>query len=292
MTSLKTKKAEPFQVINAIVLLMVSVVTIYPFWNILVISLSDYKTYLDYPVQFLPLRPTLENYAALLSDSGVVRSLAVSGAVTAGGVLYNMFLTVTMAYGLSKQNYAGRKLFWAVALIPMFFSGGLVPTYVLVANWLRLRNSILSMILPLGINLWYLIIIKNFFSGIPQSLHESARIDGANELRVLGAIVLPMSMPVLVTFVLFYGVDRWNEWFNCMLYINDSKLYTLQYMLREMVVKASGQRSMEYSFGSAHTFLAGIKMAGVVFAVLPILAVYPFLQKYFVTGVVLGAVKG
>lgn len=176
-------------------------------------------------------------------------------------------------------------------MIPMFFAGGLVPSYILIAKWLHLKDSIFSMIIPLGINLWYLLIIKSFFDKIPASVRESAMIDGARDMVVFFKIYVPMSIPALITFTLFYGVDRWNEWYNCMLYISSTEKYTLQYLLRQMVINASNQRVMEYAYEGKHMFMVGVKMAAVILAITPIAVVYPFLQRYFVYGIAIGAVK-
>ena len=204
-----------------------------------------------------------------------------------------MICSVTGAYALSKRRMPGRNIFLTLILVTMFFNGGIVPNFLLIKD-LGIYDTIWSMILPTMINAWYLIIMKNYFTGLPEALEESARIDGANDIKILFQIILPISMPIIATFTLFYGVDRWNEWWNAMMYINDTRKYPLQLLLRNLIVKNFSSASMATAYAQdSADFVAkeNIKMATAVVAIVPITLVYPFLQKYFAKGVMVGAIK-
>jgi putative aldouronate transport system permease protein len=285
---------KPFNVINIMFMLFFVFLTLYPFWNITALSFASYKEYVDNPLMFFPKFPDLSNYKYLVTDNSFLSAMGVTIFTTVVGTAYNMLLTTSMAYAMSKKTMPGYLFFWRYCVITMFISGGLVPYYILVARWLNLRGSLLAIILPFGLSVWYMIIIKNFFDSLPPSMEESAKIDGANDILILLRIIIPVSLPVMATFTLFFAVDRWNEWFNVMLFINKKTQYTLQYFLREMIVMSSpsmiqgGRKEGEQLF----RFTMGIKMAAIVMATVPILCVYPFLQKYFIKGIMIGAVKG
>ena len=199
-----------------------------------------------------------------------------------------------MAYALSKTRLRGRNFFLNMVIFSMFFSGGMIPGYIVVANVLNLKNTYWSVLLPGAISAYNMMIVKNFFQGIPQELEESAYLDGCNDLTTLVRIVLPLSLPVLATFGLFYAVGHWNSYFSAMIYLTDSKMYPLQLLLRSIIVQAeasAGDMSlMDPNFVEPPA--QSVKMAVIVVATVPIMCVYPFLQKYFVKGVMVGALKG
>ncbi|NLM10385.1 MAG: carbohydrate ABC transporter permease [Clostridiaceae bacterium] len=283
-----------FDAFNIFLMLIFCFLTLYPFWNIIAISFATYSEYLSNPLLLFPKKVVFDNYIYLMSDDTFIRSALVTVFVTVVGVLYNMLLNVTAAYGLSKKNLPGYNAIWGYVIFTMFFSGGLIPSFILVAKWLGLMGSIWAVILPYGVNVFNMIVLKSFFDTIPSSLEESAKIDGANDILILVKIIIPISMPAIATFILFFSVDRWNEWFNVMLYIQDAKKYTLQFLLRQMIVRSATQVTQGVSQAAVeeYRFMIGIKMAAIVLATLPIICVYPFLQKHFVKGIMIGAIKG
>lgn len=266
---------------------------IYPLWNVIMISLVDYETYLESSALLIPKRINIDAYKFIFATDDIVNSLFISFINTVLGTSYNLFLTITLAYGLSFPKLPGKKIFITYVLIPFFFSGGLIPLYMQVRA-LGLMNTIFSLFIPLGINGWFLIIIKNYFSEIPESMREAATIDGANDITILFRIILPLSKAMLATFLLFYAVMRWNEWFFAMLFITDPNKVPLQKVLRDIVFNNFGGGGMQAAFRNlTGSYVTGkaVKMATAVIATLPILSVYPFLQKHFVKGVMTGAIK-
>ena len=199
-----------------------------------------------------------------------------------------------MAYPLSKKYLRFRTPLLNIIIFSMFFSGGMIPGYIVVSSWLGMRGTYWAILLPGAISAYNLMIVKNFFQGIPQELEESANLDGCNDLMTLVRIVLPLSLPVLATFGLFYAVGHWNSYFSAMIYLTDDKMYPLQLILRQIIITAEASASdmtlLDPDFVEPPT--ESIKMAVIVVATVPIMCVYPFLQKYFVKGVMVGALKG
>lgn len=229
----------------------------------------------------------------IIGDVFFFKSVMTTLFVTIVGTALNMVISVMTAYVLSRKRLLGRKQLILLITFTMLFSGGLIPTYLVVSN-LGLTNSIWSMIFPGMISTYYVIIMKNYFSGLPQSLEDAAKIDGANDLKVLYKIYLPISKPFMATFALFYAVERWNEWWNAYLYISDKNIKPLQIYLRDILVNFSNQlstqaQSMVNSQGKV--YVQSVQMATIVITMLPIMCLYPFLQKYFVKGVMIGAIK-
>lgn len=266
---------------------------VFPLWNVIVISLTDYQDYVANPLMIFPKEITMEAYDYIFANDDLLTSLKVTVTVTITGTLGSMLFSVAGAYALSKKKMPGRNFFLTLILITMFFNGGIVPNFLLIKD-IGLYDTIGAMIFPTMINTWYLIIMKNYFAGLPEALEESARIDGANDITILLRIILPISTPIIATFTLFYGVDRWNEWWNAMMYINDTRKYPLQLLLRNLIVKNFSSASMATAYAQDSVqFVAkeNIKMATAVVAIVPITVVYPFLQKYFAKGVMVGAIK-
>jgi putative aldouronate transport system permease protein len=220
----------------------------------------------------------------------LLRSLGVSVYITVVGTLINLVFTSLMAYPLAKPHLRGRQVILLGVLFTMLFSGGLIPTYFVVKA-VGLTNTLWSLMIPGAISGFNLIVLKNFFQSIPEGLEDSAKIDGCNDFGVLMRIVIPLSMPAMATFALFYAVGHWNTFFSAIIYINDNKLWPVQVLLREVVIMAQsriGDTEMDEALIQPLT----IRMAVIVFATLPILVVYPFLQKHFAKGVLLGSIKG
>ena len=216
--------------------------------------------------------------------------MLVSIYITVVGTFINLLMTSLMAYPLAKQTLRGRGPILLGVLFTMLFSGGLIPTYFVVKE-LHLTNTLWSLMIPSAISAFNLIVLKNFFQQIPDGLEDSAKIDGCNDVGVLFRIVLPLSMPAMATFSLFYAVAHWNQFFNAILYINDNTKWPIQVLLREIVILAQS-RIGDTSMDDVEIQPLTIRMAVIVFATLPILVVYPFLQKHFAKGVMLGSVKG
>ena len=215
--------------------------------------------------------------------------------ITVCGTLINLFFTVTMAYALSKTRLRGRNFFLNMVLVSMFFSGGMIPGYIVNASWLHLRDTYWAVLLPGAISAYNMMIVKNFFQGIPQELEESASLDGCTDIGILLKIVLPLSLPVLATFGLFYAVGHWNAYFGAMIYMTNSReKWPLQVLLREIIIMANAtagdMSNLDPDFVQPPE--QSIKMAVIVVSTVPIMCVYPFLQKYFVKGVMVGALKG
>lgn len=286
-----------FDVFNYLFFVLVAFLTIFPLWNVFIVSITEFRYYVQNPLMIWPEKLYLEAYRYIFSSSDMLRSLGVTVFVTVIGTLFNMFLTITGAYVLSKKKLPGRSLVLTFIIFTMFFDGGLIPYYILIKD-MKLVNNLFVLIIPMGINVWYMIIMKNYFGTLPESLEESARMDGANDMLILLRIIIPVSMPIIATFLLFYGVERWNEWWHATLFINNNRLFPIQRLLRDMIVK--NLHSQMSAMSSGYMKLSGnkglvsgenIKMATVIVASVPILMVYPFLQKHFVKGIMIGSIK-
>ena len=290
---MKKRKRSLFDVILYLVFGLIALITIYPFYNVLIVSLANTLASATYSPYLYPHVFDLTGYKTIMSDTYFYRSLGTTLFVTIVGTTLNMVFSVTAAYVLSRKRLIGRKFFLSAILFTMLFSGGLIPTYLVVSG-LGLDNSIWSMIFPSMISTYYLIIMKNYFVSLPASLEEAARIDGANEFVVMTRIFIPISKPFMATFLLFYAVERWNEWWNAYLYISDKNIKPLQIYLRDVLVNFNSQLATQaQSMMSSHNkvFVQSIQMATIIITMLPILCVYPFVQKYFVKGVLVGSVK-
>lgn len=290
---MKKRKISLFDVILYLVFGLIALITIYPFYNVLIVSLANTLASATYSPYLYPHVFDLTGYKTIMSDTYFYRSLGTTLFVTIVGTTLNMVFSVTAAYVLSRKRLIGRKFFLSAILFTMLFSGGLIPTYLVVSG-LGLDNSIWSMIFPSMISTYYLIIMKNYFVSLPASLEEAARIDGANEFVVMTRIFIPISKPFMATFLLFYAVERWNEWWNAYLYISDKNIKPLQIYLRDVLVNFNSQLATQaQSMMSSHNkvFVKSIQMATIIITMLPILCVYPFVQKYFVKGVLVGSVK-
>ncbi|MCM3492017.1 carbohydrate ABC transporter permease [Paenibacillus lactis] len=289
----RTAAGVTFDTVNYIVLTMFGLAAVLPFVYVIAGSFASDAELTSRAVFFIPKTFTLNAYEFIFSTGTIVKSIGVSVYVTVIGTLVNLFFTVTMAYSLAKRGLYGRNLVLNLVIFSMLFGGGMIPTYLVVKE-LQLLDSLWALMLPGAISAFNLIIVKNFFQEIPKEIEEAGRIDGCSELGLLGRIVLPLSMPVLATFTLFYAVGHWNDFFSALLYINDPEKWPLQVMLRQIVLlsqaAAGDLNSMDPNFVKPPD--QSIKMAVIVVGTIPILCVYPFLQKHFAKGVLLGSVKG
>ena len=272
-----------------LILILLGLTTFYPFWDCLVVSFSSLKSYLATNIHLWPDEWSFEGYAYMLKSFDLWRSYANSIFITVVGTLINMLITTMAAYVLSKKDLKGQRFFMFLAVFTMMFTGGIIPTYIVVKD-LHLMNSLWAMILPSAVNTYNLIILRNFFLELPMELEEAALLDGCTEIGVLFRIMLPISKPALTTVTLFYAVDHWNDFFSAIMYINKKEAWPLQLFLRSMLF----QNDAAYSSGGESLFLLGqpMKMAAVMLAIIPIMCAYPFFQKYFTAGMTAGAVKG
>ena len=270
-------------------LIAFGIIILYPFYNSILVSIVPQEVYVKTPFMLYPPELNFASYKFVFSSNTIANGFKVTLFILVFGVLYNMILTVMTAYALTKP-IPGRKYFSFFIIFTMYFSGGLIPLYILIQK-LGLLNNILSMILPTGINISFMLIIMKFFDEIPKELEESAKIDGANEMVILFKIVLPLSLPVLATFALYYGVERWNEWWHGMLFIKSSTKLPLQMVLKNIIQDTNILMANIPDDAKKEVFTDGIKMASVVITMFPVMCLYPFLQRYFITGLTTGAIK-
>ena len=281
-----------FNVINYLVLGIIMLITLYPLYYQFIVSISNGLEVMKGNVTFLPKEITLDTYKQFFKGD-LFMYMKNSIVYTVVGTAINLFMSCLCAYPLTRKSFSGRKFFTALVTFTMFFSGGMVPLYLVVKE-LKLLDTIWALVLPTAISTYNMIIIRTSFQAIPESLIESAQLDGANDVIVLWKIVLPLSKAVLATMLLYYAVAHWNDYFNAMLYINTKTKYPLQIMLRNMLIAGLFSEESGLSGGAA-TFSvtdATLRAAAIIVTTLPILVVYPFVQRYFVKGVMIGSVKG
>ena len=265
---------------------------VFPFIYVVAVSFSSARDAITGGLILWPKNPSLEAYQAIFRGGIVVRALGVSVGLVVFGTTLKMIATVALAFGLSKRNVPGAKIVLLLVLGTLLFRPGLIPSYLLVKG-MGMIDSYQSLILPGLISAFYLIILRNFFMNIPQELIEAARLDGASDWQVLWQIVLPLSKAVLAVIALFYGVDIWNAFFNAILYINNASMWPIQLVLRQYVLQGSAMASaLTLDPNQPPPPAQTLQMAIVVVATVPILLVYPFLQRYFTRGVLTGAIKG
>ena len=287
------KKSRTFDVVVIIMFAALALLTLYPFYNVIILSFSNTESVAKHIPYLLPFALDLTGYKTIIQDSDFINSLLVSLFVTIVGTAVNMVLSVIAAYVLSRKYLDGRNIIMSVIVFTMLFGGGLVPTYMVIKD-MGLINKVWAMILPTAINTYYLIIMKNYFLGLPDGLFEAAKLDGAGEWTMLWKVAFPLSKPIMATFTLFYAVDRWNEWYNALLYINKKALSPLQIYLRDILTSLNSQLSTQAQqmMGSTQKVsTSAVQMATIVITALPIMLVYPYLQKYFVNGVMVGGIK-
>ncbi len=284
-----------FDVVNVVGLTLIMVVTLYPVIYVVLASVSDSNRLLAYTGLLVkPLGFNTAAYAAVIKNPNILSGYMVTIFVVVVGTILNILATSVSAFVLTRKRFPFRIPFTLMAVFTMYFSGGMIPRYLFINDTLGLGNTVWALILPGMISTYNMIIMKNNFESIPDSLEESARMDGANDIVILFKIVLQLSKAILAVMVLMYGVSHWNAWFDAMLFIRKRDLYPLQIILREILIANSTDSMMAGSGMSSDVEAIGesIKYATIVVATAPILCVYPFIQKYFTKGVMLGAVKG
>lgn len=291
MLQSRTRDAIFFQVGLAIFLTIVLLIILIPFWRVIVTAFIPLDIYTREGVPFFlsPTQLTFEAFRQLLGHSMFPRAIWNSVVITLLGTAISLFLTVPLAYGLSTRNLPGRKLIMTIVLFTYLFSPGLIPVYLLITG-MKLTNNYLAIILPPAVSVYNTLVMMSFFEGLPEELKDAARIDGANELQVLWHIILPLSKPILLTIGLFYAVYFWNEFFTPLLYLNDSNLMPLPVLLRNILISASFNDYVEYNAFSSSS-IESLKAAGVLITMIPMLLIYPWIQRYFTKGTLVGGVK-
>lgn len=289
--SVLTSNKSMFDLINIILMVLFTLIIVVPLWNVLISSFASTKSLNEGSFIFWPSELSLDNYRSVLNDKSLWSAFFISVSKTALGVLAHVSFCAIIAYALSKRDLKGRKLYASMGIVTMFFTGGMIPTYLLIKS-LGLLNSFWVYILPAMFSYYDVVILMNFFRDVPNSLEESARIDGATDWGIFLKIIVPLSKPALATVALFHGVWQWNDFMTTKLYVQKESLYPLQMKLYEIILKsqAAAQTGLNAQV-SIQTSSKGIQLATIIVTMVPILILYPFLQKYFVTGTMLGAVK-
>ncbi|MCE4048626.1 MULTISPECIES: carbohydrate ABC transporter permease [Bacillaceae] len=285
-----TKGGRAFSIINGTILIIIALICFLPFVNVIASSFASTQEVVARKFILFPRTFSLDAYRYILSTPTLFKSLAVSIGVTGIGTLVSMVLTALMAYGLSRKYLFGRNFVNFIVVFSMLFSGGMIPTFLVVKS-VGLIDSYWSLILPVAINAFNLIIMRNFFQALPDSLEESAKMDGCTDFGVFLKIMLPLALPSIATISLFYAVTYWNTYMTAILYINDSSKWPIQVLLRQIVIVSSGMQA-EGSSVDVVPPAQTIKMAVIVIATVPMLIAYPFVQKYLVKGALVGSVKG
>jgi putative aldouronate transport system permease protein len=288
---IKTRDAVVYQILLAIFLLVVLLIIVIPFWQVVVTSFTPLDIYTQRGVPFFlsPFDWTVEAFSQLLSHPLFPRAMLNSIIITLSGTALSLFLTIPLAYGLSTRTLPGRRIILLLILFTFLFHTGLVPVYLLVTN-LKLTDNFLAIILPPAVSVYNTLVMMSFFEGLPVELKEAARLDGANEIQVLWHVILPLSKPIVLTIGLFYAVHFWNEFFTPILYLNDNDLMPLPVLLRNILISASFNEYVEFNAFSS-TSIESLKAAGVLLTMLPMLVVYPWIQRYFTKGTLVGGVK-
>jgi len=293
MTRIKyTSKSDlAVPIVSTSFITLFAIVCLFPFIYVFFVSFMPYKEFLENPLRIVPHHFVLDSYKQIL-DYGLIKSgYMVSLFVTIVGTLLSVFLLVISAFPLSKSDLKGQKFVFSLIIFTMFFSGGLIPNYILVRE-LHLSNTIWAMILPGCISAFNLLLMKNFIAlSVPISLEEAAKIDGANDLQVLFQIVAPLLKPAIATMIVFISVGLWNNYFTALMYVSNRELWPLTLVLRELVMEDNSPALAKAAVGLNRTHPHTMRMAAIVITTLPIVVVYPFMQKHFVKGMVLGAVK-
>ena len=286
-----------FSVFNIVLMILICLMIIFPLYYMFIVSISDGAAIMSGQVNFLPVGFSLRAYRAAFKDANFIKSYWNTIVITVCGTTVNLLMTTLFAYPLSRRDLMGRKLLMKIAVFTMFFTGGMIPSYMLV-NSLGMNNTYWALILPGAINVYNATIMRTFFEGIPMDLTEAAYVDGANDVRILWQVILPLSKPILFTLLLFYAVGHWNGFFSALLYLSDKSTYPIQMFVRSVVFSGDTLAMSMASYHSSPEMGAemlseeGAKYAIILLSMVPILVVFPFVSRYFKSGVMIGAVKG
>ena len=276
-------------IIIAVILVSYAFLIIFPFWNAFVISISSEEAYLKSTLLLWPTELDLSSYKSVFTNNQLWSGFGITMILLIFGTAYQLFFTVITGYALSRKNWTGKNLLMNMILVTMFFGGGLIPYYYLIRD-LGMMNTIWVMIIPGAIDTFNMLLMRNYFASLPAEMEESAKIDGANDIVIFVKIFLPLSLPMLATVGLFFAVGNWNSWYNAMMFIPDnSKIWPLQMVLRTMISKVSSNIENP---DAREGYSEGLTMASIFFTIVPMMCFYPFLQRFFVKGIVVGAIKG
>ncbi|MFD3259691.1 carbohydrate ABC transporter permease [Paenibacillus lentus] len=289
----KTKGEAIFDLVNHIGMLLICFVTLYPIWYVVVNSLNEGMDGMRGGIYWWPRIFSFENYVAVFKSPGIMTAMGITVAKTVLGTLLHVFFTAMVAYAFSRRELIGGKVYIFIGTVTLFFGGGLIPTYLLMKD-LHLLDNFLVYIIPVLFSFFDLIIFMTFFREIPDGLEEAAEIDGANDWSIFIRIIIPVSMPVIATISLFHGVYQWNDYFTGVIYMNNMDLQPIQtYLYRVVAQSSSNQMAAQVPGGVGKTVTSqSIKLATMVVTTMPIVFVYPFLQRYFVKGMMIGSIKG
>lgn len=289
--SIRSNGDKLFDIINYACLTLFAIACLFPFFYVAAFSVTPYNEYLANPLKLIPNKLEFSAYTQIFKMDQLWIGYRNTIIITVLGVCINIFLMIITAYPLSKRDLKGRGFALVLITFTMFFNGGLIPNFYLIKS-LDLYNTLWSLVLPNALGAYNLLLMKNFIGNIPPSLEESASIDGANELRILFRIIVPLSKPAIATFVIFHAVTQWNTFFNAIIYTSKRDLWPLMLIVRDMVVDSGGVAKDVMDAGTSGVTEFTIKMAIIIFSTLPIILVYPFMQKYFMKGILVGSIKG
>jgi putative aldouronate transport system permease protein len=291
MSFVSRKRLTLFDYVNYTLLALISLICVFPFLYVFSVSFTDPKVYVPLEFYIFPEKWSLAAYKYILSTNSFVNALKSTTFITVVGTILNLIVSFSLAYALTKKTMPGRGMMLSAVVFTLVFSAGIVPSYMLIKE-LGLLNSYWALIWPALTNAWSLIVIKSFLESLPPELEESAKIDGSSDLGVFLRIVIPLSLPAIAAFTLFFAVSHWNTYFNALIYISDSKKWTLQVLVKSLVIDSDATGITGAAGDDRMVPQETIRMASIMLAMAPILVIYPFLQKHFAKGVMLGSVKG
>ncbi|NMV82339.1 MAG: carbohydrate ABC transporter permease [Erysipelotrichia bacterium] len=271
------------------ILLIYAIIIIFPFYNAFLISVSPEYVYNETPLLLWPRDLTIASYTSVFQNQNLWSGFRITMVLLVLGTAYQMFFTIITGYALSRSNWFGKNFLMNMILVTMFFGGGLIPYYYLITS-LNLHDKIWVMIIPGAIDTFNMLLMRNYFQSLPKELEESARIDGANDIQIFVKVYLPLALPMIATVGLFFAVGNWNSWYNAMLFIKTPSLWPLQFVLRNLII--TGSSNIEGTITSPETYSQGLVMASIFFTIVPMMCFYPFLQRFFIKGIVVGAIKG
>jgi putative aldouronate transport system permease protein len=291
MSFVSSKRLTLFDYVNYTLLALISLICVFPFLYVFSVSFTDPKVYVPLEFYIFPEKWSLAAYKYILSTNSFINALKSTTFITVVGTILNLIVSFSLAYALTKKTMPGRGIMLSAVVFTLVFSAGIVPSYILIKE-LGLLNSYWALIWPALTNAWSLIVIKSFLESLPPELEESAKIDGSSDLGVFLRIVIPLSLPAIAAFTLFFAVSHWNTYFNALIYISDSKKWTLQVLVKSLVIDSDATGNTGAAGDDRMVPQETIRMASIMLAMAPILVIYPFLQKHFAKGVMLGSVKG
>lgn len=282
-----------FDIVNTTIMIGIIIIMLYPFWYVAMASFSNSNYLMAHEGLLLkPLKFTLSAYKMVFKNPNIISGYVNTILIVGIGTFCSTLMTALGAYVMSRQPFPFKRVLMFIMVFTMYFSGGMIPTYILNNNWLHLGNNRAVLILPVLVTTYNMVVMRSGFEAIPYSLEESAKIDGANDILILFKIIIPVALPSMAVIILFYAVGYWNSWFQASIYLTDRAKYPLQVILREILIMNSTSEMGVGESGDAAAIAESIKYATIMVATVPILCIYPFIQKYFVKGTMVGAVKG